>query len=179
MASFSMFGSLGAAVQVVLILYPLHLVHLWVCEHTHVHSSEIGPLTDSLIIDLVMMLITAVTCHIRALRKAHLISVCCFLFLSIALLSSVVLNDDFSYLMVSSVVGFYSSPLFTGMLPRAKDTNLTQVSNSYPLHIFYKIQRCSVLTSFDFFHFFFSDHCKLRVTAYPKLGTASLFTHTW
>uniref|UniRef100_A0A3Q3W3V8 Limb development membrane protein 1 like n=1 Tax=Mola mola TaxID=94237 RepID=A0A3Q3W3V8_MOLML len=31
------------------------------------------------------------------------------------------------YLMVSSVVGFYSSPLFTGMLPRAKDTNLTQI----------------------------------------------------
>ncbi|KAM8829637.1 limb region 1 homolog-like protein isoform 2-T2 [Synchiropus picturatus] len=31
------------------------------------------------------------------------------------------------YLMVSSVVGFYSSPLFTGLLPRAQDTNLTQV----------------------------------------------------
>lgn len=128
MASFSMFGSLGAAVQVVLILYPLHRIHLGVCEHTHVHSTRI---------DLVVMSITAVTCHIRARRKAHLISVCCFLFLSMALLSSLVLNDDFSYLMVSSVVGFYSSPLFTGMLPRAKDTNLTQVSNSYPLHMFY------------------------------------------
>lgn len=31
------------------------------------------------------------------------------------------------YLMVSSVVGFYSSPLFTGLLPRAQDTTLTQV----------------------------------------------------
>ncbi|CAJ1085204.1 limb region 1 homolog-like protein [Xyrichtys novacula] len=31
------------------------------------------------------------------------------------------------YLMVSSVVGFYSSPLFTGLLPRAQDTNLTQM----------------------------------------------------
>ncbi|TNM87092.1 hypothetical protein fugu_007322 [Takifugu bimaculatus] len=31
------------------------------------------------------------------------------------------------YLMVSSVVGFYSSPFFTGILPRAKDTNLTQI----------------------------------------------------
>ncbi|XP_054641431.1 limb region 1 homolog-like protein isoform X2 [Dunckerocampus dactyliophorus] len=31
------------------------------------------------------------------------------------------------YLMVSSVVGFYSSPLFTGLVPRAKDTNLTQM----------------------------------------------------
>ncbi|KAA8591059.1 hypothetical protein FQN60_002002 [Etheostoma spectabile] len=58
MASFSMFGSLGAAVQVVLIL--------------------------------------------------------------------VILKINFSYLMVSSVVGFYSSPLFTGLLPRAQDTNLTQ-----------------------------------------------------
>ncbi|XP_068601821.1 limb region 1 homolog-like protein [Brachionichthys hirsutus] len=31
------------------------------------------------------------------------------------------------YLMVSSLVGFYSSPLFTGLLPRAKDTNVTQI----------------------------------------------------
>uniref|UniRef100_A0A3B5LMI5 Limb development membrane protein 1-like n=1 Tax=Xiphophorus couchianus TaxID=32473 RepID=A0A3B5LMI5_9TELE len=31
------------------------------------------------------------------------------------------------YLMVSSVVGFYSSPLFCGLLPRMKDTNLTQI----------------------------------------------------
>ncbi|NP_942575.1 limb region 1 homolog-like protein [Danio rerio] len=31
------------------------------------------------------------------------------------------------YLMVSSVVGFYSSPLFTGLLPRAQDTTLTQI----------------------------------------------------
>ncbi|XP_044066996.1 limb region 1 homolog-like protein [Siniperca chuatsi] len=31
------------------------------------------------------------------------------------------------YLMVSSVVGFYSSPFFTGLLPRAQDTNLTQI----------------------------------------------------
>ncbi|KAM9343290.1 limb region 1 homolog-like protein [Pholidichthys leucotaenia] len=31
------------------------------------------------------------------------------------------------YLMVSSVVGFYSSPLFTSLLPRVQDTNLTQI----------------------------------------------------
>ncbi|MBN3303451.1 LMBRL protein, partial [Amia calva] len=31
------------------------------------------------------------------------------------------------YLMLSSVVGFYSSPLFTGLLPRARDTTLTQI----------------------------------------------------
>uniref|UniRef100_A0A8C7RI66 Limb development membrane protein 1-like n=1 Tax=Oncorhynchus mykiss TaxID=8022 RepID=A0A8C7RI66_ONCMY len=31
------------------------------------------------------------------------------------------------YLMVSSVVGFYSSPLFTSLLPRSQDTNLTQI----------------------------------------------------
>ncbi|CAB1330132.1 unnamed protein product [Coregonus sp. 'balchen'] len=31
------------------------------------------------------------------------------------------------YLMVSSVVGFYSSPLFTSLLPRTQDTNLTQI----------------------------------------------------
>uniref|UniRef100_A0A3B5AJ66 Limb development membrane protein 1 like n=1 Tax=Stegastes partitus TaxID=144197 RepID=A0A3B5AJ66_9TELE len=31
------------------------------------------------------------------------------------------------YLMVASVVGFYSSPLFTGLMPRARDTNLTQM----------------------------------------------------
>uniref|UniRef100_H3DC77 Limb development membrane protein 1-like n=1 Tax=Tetraodon nigroviridis TaxID=99883 RepID=H3DC77_TETNG len=40
------------------------------------------------------------------------------------------------YLMVSSVVGFYSSPFFTGILPRAKDTNLTQIiANSVSLLI--------------------------------------------
>uniref|UniRef100_A0A8C9R7K5 Limb development membrane protein 1-like n=1 Tax=Scleropages formosus TaxID=113540 RepID=A0A8C9R7K5_SCLFO len=31
------------------------------------------------------------------------------------------------YLMVSSVVGFYSSPLFAGLLPHSQDTNLTQI----------------------------------------------------
>lgn len=31
------------------------------------------------------------------------------------------------YLMVSSIVGFYSSPFFTGLLPRAQDTTLTQI----------------------------------------------------
>ncbi|KAJ0064233.1 hypothetical protein NL108_001537, partial [Boleophthalmus pectinirostris] len=31
------------------------------------------------------------------------------------------------YLMVSSVVGFYSSPLFISLIPRAQDTNLTQI----------------------------------------------------
>ncbi|XP_063064714.1 limb region 1 homolog-like protein isoform X1 [Engraulis encrasicolus] len=31
------------------------------------------------------------------------------------------------YLMVSSVVGFYSSSLFSGLLPRAQDTTLTQI----------------------------------------------------
>lgn len=32
-----------------------------------------------------------------------------------------------SYLMVSSVVGFYSSPLFTRLLPERQDTPLTKV----------------------------------------------------
>lgn len=31
------------------------------------------------------------------------------------------------YLMIASVVGFYSSPLFTGLLPRRQDTTLTQI----------------------------------------------------
>ncbi|KAI4897437.1 hypothetical protein NFI96_022299, partial [Prochilodus magdalenae] len=31
------------------------------------------------------------------------------------------------YLMVSSVVGFYSSPLFSSLLPRTQDTTLTQI----------------------------------------------------
>ncbi|KAF3860434.1 hypothetical protein F7725_000689 [Dissostichus mawsoni] len=68
MASFSMFGSLGAAVQVILILYPF----------------------------------IPFTCD-------------------------VFLKMNVSYLMVSSVVGFYSSPLFTSLMPRAQDTNLTQI----------------------------------------------------
>lgn len=48
--------------------------------------------------------------------------------------SDVILNMELSYLMVSSVVGFYSSPFFTGILPRAKDTNLTQVPDVYRSH---------------------------------------------
>lgn len=48
---------------------------------------------------------------------------------------SLTLNS--SYLMVSSVVGFYSSPFFTGILPRAKDTNLTQVYDRYRSHAAY------------------------------------------
>lgn len=37
--------------------------------------------------------------------------------------------------MVSSVVGFYSSPLFTSLMPRAQDTNLTQVCDSQHVYI--------------------------------------------
>lgn len=37
------------------------------------------------------------------------------------------LNTPCSYLMVSSVVGFYSSPLFTRLLPERQDTPLTKV----------------------------------------------------
>lgn len=52
---------------------------------------------------------------------------------------SLTLNS--SYLMVSSVVGFYSSPFFTGILPRAKDTNLTQVYDRYRSHAAYFVSR--------------------------------------
>lgn len=37
------------------------------------------------------------------------------------------LNAPHSYLMLSSVVGFYSSPLFTRLLPERQDTPLTKV----------------------------------------------------
>lgn len=37
------------------------------------------------------------------------------------------LNTPCSYLMLSSVVGFYSSPLFTRLLPERQDTPLTKV----------------------------------------------------
>lgn len=88
--------------------------------------------------------------------------------------SDVVLNMELSYLMVSSVVGFYSSPFFTGILPRAKDTNLTQVPDDHTLHI------CSLLRiRADFILNLVSDHCKLHVTAHPQLGASSLFTHNW
>ncbi|KAK1897897.1 Limb region 1 like protein, partial [Dissostichus eleginoides] len=75
MASFSMFGSLGAAVQVVLILYPFIP---FTCE--------------------------CVTMSPLALTQPF--------------------TDYHSY---STLVGFYSSPLFTSLMPRAQDTNLTQI----------------------------------------------------
>ncbi|KPP62421.1 limb region 1-like protein-like, partial [Scleropages formosus] len=48
------------------------------------------------------------------------------------------------YLMVSSVVGFYSSPLFTSLLPRAQDTNLTEVDSALPV-----FSRILGITRFD------------------------------
>uniref|UniRef100_A0A7N6FDS3 Limb development membrane protein 1 like n=1 Tax=Anabas testudineus TaxID=64144 RepID=A0A7N6FDS3_ANATE len=50
-----------------------------------------------------------------------------FTSVNIKFFSCVVLKINYSYLMVSSVVGFYSSPLFMGLLPRAQDTNLTEI----------------------------------------------------
>nr|XP_046251823.1 limb region 1 homolog-like protein isoform X1 [Scatophagus argus] len=60
----------------------------------------------------------------RGMEDPHLGMVSFSMFGSLGAAVQVVL---ILYLMVSSVVGFYSSPLFTGLLPRAKDTNLTQI----------------------------------------------------
>lgn len=90
-------------------------------------------------------------------------------------ISDVLLKLNLSYLMVSSVVGFYSSPVFTGILPRAKDTNLTQVPDVHP-----SPAACATQTiSADVILCFISDHCKQCVSAHPQLSTASLFTHHW
>uniref|UniRef100_A0A8C7Z2U8 Limb development membrane protein 1-like n=1 Tax=Oryzias sinensis TaxID=183150 RepID=A0A8C7Z2U8_9TELE len=56
------------------------------------------------------------------------------------------------YLMLSSVVGFYSSSLFSGLLPRAKDTNLTQVSNigAFVYNVCFRLcSSASGITRFD------------------------------
>lgn len=89
--------------------------------------------------------------------------------------SDVILKVKLSYLMVSSVVGFYSSPFFTSILPRAKDTNLTQVPDIYrpPAAYFTQTIRADVILCF------ISDHRKQCVSAHPQLSTASLFTHNW
>lgn len=77
--------------------------------------------------------------------------------------------------MVSSVVGFYSSPLFTSLLPRAKDTNLTQVPLS---HATSKSCRAPRLPLSDLLSLpVISDHCKLRIAARPELGAACVLTH--
>uniref|UniRef100_A0A672YDR8 Limb development membrane protein 1 like n=1 Tax=Sphaeramia orbicularis TaxID=375764 RepID=A0A672YDR8_9TELE len=60
----------------------------------------------------------------RGMEDPHLGMVSFSMFGSLGAAVQVVL---ILYLMVSSVVGFYSSPLFTGLLPRAQDTNLTQI----------------------------------------------------
>lgn len=60
--------------------------------------------------------------------------------------------DNASYLMVSSVVGFYSSPLFSSLLPRAEDTNLTQVQT---LDTLIRVQKCSHVLFLFLFLFFF------------------------
>uniref|UniRef100_A0A3B3X4Z9 Limb development membrane protein 1 like n=1 Tax=Poecilia mexicana TaxID=48701 RepID=A0A3B3X4Z9_9TELE len=83
------------------------------------------------------------------------------------------------YLMVSSVVGFYSSPLFCGLLPRVKDTNLTQVSCFKCLNLTGKLKmfHCLLAVTSEFMPL--SDHCKLCFAANSELCTAGVFTHTW
>ncbi|KAM9856357.1 limb region 1 homolog-like protein [Aulostomus maculatus] len=60
----------------------------------------------------------------RGMEDPHLGMVSFSMFGSLGAAVQVVL---IFYLMVSSVVGFYSSPLFISLLPRAQDTNLTQI----------------------------------------------------
>ncbi|XP_050193408.1 protein LMBR1L isoform X1 [Myiozetetes cayanensis] len=84
--SFSIFGSFGAALQVVLILYPSDRL---LCPQRRPFCPQHSP-------------------------QGHPTPV--FL-----------LNTPHSYLMVSSVVGFYSSPLFTRLLPERRDTPLTKI----------------------------------------------------
>lgn len=67
-----------------------------------------------------------------------MLSHCYIYMLYLILLHMLLLSlKKISYLMLSSVVGFYSSSLFCGLLPRAKDTNLTQVCNSRAPHSLY------------------------------------------
>lgn len=100
---------------------------------------------------------------------------CMYCILNAMMLSDVILKVKLRYLMVSSVVGFYSSPFFTGILPRAKDTNLTQVPDTYQ-----SPASCSPQTiRADVILCFISDHCKQCVSAHPQLSIASLFTHNW
>uniref|UniRef100_A0A3Q1JGR6 Limb development membrane protein 1 like n=1 Tax=Anabas testudineus TaxID=64144 RepID=A0A3Q1JGR6_ANATE len=61
-------------------------------------------------------------CYPLAMLMLLALTVVCVLMVSNHLCMMVII-----YLMVSSVVGFYSSPLFMGLLPRAQDTNLTEI----------------------------------------------------
>lgn len=87
--SFSIFGSFGAALQVVLILYP-----------SGGHSCPLR----------------CPPCPPRCPPRCPP-----------GLSHTILLDTPRSYLMVSSVVGFYSSPLFTRLLPERRDTPLTKV----------------------------------------------------
>lgn len=94
--SFSILGSFGAALQVVLILYPL-------CRHW------------------------GLCCRVPPPPHTH----CCPP-PPPAVPSVLSLTPPRSYLMLSSVVGFYSSPLFTRLLPERQDTPLTKVRPPSP-----------------------------------------------
>lgn len=72
-------------------------------------------------------------CNVDSICHIHVLKIDIFYVIYLCeydILSCVVLKINYSYLMVSSVVGFYSSPLFTSLLPRAQDTNLTEVPDS-------------------------------------------------
>uniref|UniRef100_A0A8C4FC71 Limb development membrane protein 1-like n=1 Tax=Dicentrarchus labrax TaxID=13489 RepID=A0A8C4FC71_DICLA len=106
-------------------------------EHQTVRSKRIAlemrrkasPWQRNLGYPLAMLMLLALTVHTILLIYSHRLDphlgMASFsMFGSLGAAVQVVL---ILYLMVSSVVGFYSSPLFTGLLPRAQDTNLTQI----------------------------------------------------
>lgn len=71
--------------------------------------------------------------------------------------------------MLSSVVGFYSSPLFTRLLPERQDTPLTKVRPPPPLH------RAVLWGRAMGQHLFSSpDHRELRLIAGAQLRPARL-----
>lgn len=96
--SFSILGSFGAALQVVLILYPL-------CRHWGLCCVRpVPPPPTHTVVPLPPPAVPSVLS----------------------------LTPPRSYLMLSSVVGFYSSPLFTRLLPERQDTPLTKVRPPSP-----------------------------------------------
>uniref|UniRef100_A0A8C7CN84 peptidylprolyl isomerase n=1 Tax=Oncorhynchus kisutch TaxID=8019 RepID=A0A8C7CN84_ONCKI len=78
------------------------------------------------------------------------------------------------YLMISSVVGFYSSPLFTGLRPRAQDTTLTQVHTHTHTHCSLSLP-WGILIITQLSSSLFSDYWELCFSIGAQLSSACIF----
>lgn len=172
-----MFGSLGAAVQVVLILYPF-ILFTYVSVHTELSCMSIWLWLSHLqtVLNIWPVCDVDSCCYIHTL---HTVSILVFFpVLSLKLISAIWWFPQWWAFIV------LLSSLASCLVHRTPTSHRYATANLYA----YLLSHWDIIRNFFFFNSFFivtskflfiSDNCKLRFTAYPEFSTACLFTHTW